>query len=168
MAKISRIPSMTILPRSSRFRRWTRRLALGAAAIVAITVWLGHEFPGWFIGRKSSAELMADIFQAPVKITDGNLRAAMKGVNKQAVALFIRSCDLPDDVERRLTNLVESEQVDRVTVPFIYYLYEMYGAPLTEDDQDVKTIGYDEPAETAAAGGPDLAGPGAHRHSRAR
>ena len=148
---------MTTLFHSTRLRRWMLRVSLGLALGVVIVVWLGHEFPGWFVGRKSSVELLADMFQAPVAITDENVRAAIKGVNKQAVALFIRSCDLPDDVERRLTDLVASDRIDRVTVPFVYYLYELYGAPVTADDEDVKPIGYDEPVDTPAVDGPGLA-----------
>ncbi|MGH7137817.1 MAG: alkaline phosphatase family protein, partial [Pirellulales bacterium] len=126
-------------------------------AAVAVVVWLGYEFPGWFGGRKSSVELLADLFHSPVEVTDDTIRAAAKGLNKRAATLFIRSCDLPDDVEGRLTALVAGERIDRVTVPFIYHLYELYGAPVTEDDEDLRAIGYDEPANQPEADGPGLA-----------
>ena len=80
---------------SNRLRRWLRRIALGLAAIVLLGVWIGYEFPGWFFNRKSSAELLTDLFESPVEITDSHVREAFKQVNKQAVVLFIRSCDLP-------------------------------------------------------------------------
>jgi hypothetical protein len=148
---------MTTVPKSLRWTQWLLRIAIGLTVIVAALVWLGHEFPGWFAGRRSSAEVLADIFQAPVEITDANTREAIKGINKQAVMLFIHSCDLHDDVKDRLCDLVESDHVDRITVPFVYHLYELYGAPITEDEVDVRGIGYDESAESAATDGPGLA-----------
>lgn len=148
---------MRQLFRSPRLRRWALRITLGMAMVVATVVWLGHEFPGWFVGRKSSAEVLADIFQAPAQITDDSIRSALKGINKQAVVLFIRSCGLPDEVETRLTDHVTGERVERVTVPFIYYLYELYGAPLNDDPDRLKEIGYDEPADAPSVDGPGLA-----------
>lgn len=143
--------------RSPRVRRWPLRIAVGLVVAMALVVWLGYEFPGWFVGRKSSLELLSDVFQAPVEITEESVQFALKRVNKEAVTLFIRSSDLPADVEDRLTALVASEQTDRVTLPFVYHLYELYGAPLTEDEQTIKAIGYDEPAEQPGADGPGLA-----------
>lgn len=147
---------MPTIPQSRRFQRWSLRIAIALVIIVAAAVWLGHEFPGWFVGRKSSAEVLADIFQAPVEITDDRIREAIKGVNKQAVVLFIGSCDLRDDVKERLCELVEGDRIDRVTVPFVYHLYELYGAPMTETEIELESIGYDEPADTPS-GGPGLA-----------
>jgi hypothetical protein len=142
---------------STRPKRWLRRSIITLATLLVLGVWLGHEFPGWFVARKSSVELLADLFQAPAEITNSRVRAALKSVNKQAVSLFIRSCDLPDDVEERLTTMVASERVDRVTVPFIYYLYEMYGAPATESEETLAGIGYDQHGAAPLADGPGLA-----------
>src|SRR3569623_55192 len=100
---------MPVRNSSNRPRRWLRRSAIALAAEVLLGVWLGHEVPGWFVGRKSSVELLADLFQAPVEITNSRLRTALKSGNKQAVSLFIRSCDLPNDVAGRLTAAVASE-----------------------------------------------------------
>lgn len=142
---------------SNRSRRWLRRSALALAALVVLGVWIGHEFPSWFVGRKSSVELLADLFNAPAEITDAQVRAALKGVNKQAVALFIRSCDLPDEVEQRLIATVVSERVDRVTAPFLFYLYELYGAPATASEETLAGIGYEESGASPLAEGPGLA-----------
>jgi hypothetical protein len=148
---------MTTVLKSRGFQRWALRIAIGLAIVVAALVWVGHEFPGWFVGRKSSAEVLADIFQAPVEITDDHIRQAIKGVNKQAVVLFIRSCELRDDVKDRLCDLVEGDHIDHVTVPFVYHLYELYSAPIAETEVDLRSLGYDEPAEAPSSGGPGLA-----------
>ncbi|HET6881432.1 MAG TPA: alkaline phosphatase family protein [Pirellulales bacterium] len=148
---------MATLARPGQLRRWLRRGALTAVIVVAALVWLGREFPGWFAGRKSSAELLADIFHAPVEITDDNVRAALRSVNKQAVILFIQSCNLDADVEGRLCRLVASDHVDRVAAPFVYHLYELYGAPVTTDKNELTGLGYDESADLPPADGPGLA-----------
>lgn len=142
--------------RSPQLRRWSGRIAGGLVAAAALVIWLGYEFPGWFVGRKSSVELLSDVFQAPAEITGASVQFAFKQINKEAVKLFILSCDLPADVEGRLTALVARERTDRVTLPFIYHLYEIYGAPVA-DDEAVAAIGYNEPADQPVAGGPGLA-----------
>ena len=148
-----------MLPRfkSRRVRRWLIGSVAALAVVVALGVWVGFQFPSLLEGRKSSVELLEDLFQVPVELTDEKARAALKGINKQAVVLFIRSCDLRDDVEGRLVGLVESDRIDRVTIPFVYHLYELYGSPVTSDDETLVALGYDEPSERPAAGGPGLA-----------
>lgn len=125
-------------------------------AFVVLGVWVGFQFPALWAGRKSSVELLEDLFQAPIELTDQNARAALKGINKKAVVLFLRSCDLREDVEGRLVGLVEGDRIDRVTIPFVYHLYELYGAPVTSNDDTLDGLGYDEPNDEPA-GGPGLA-----------
>jgi hypothetical protein len=80
-------------------------------------------------------------------------------VELKGVELFIRSCDLPADCKSRLVAMVRGEQFQDVTVPFVYYLYETYGAPVAEP-ADVSDLTYPPQGEAAAGdagGGPGLA-----------
>jgi hypothetical protein len=138
-------------------RRWLRRFAAALAVLVVAGVWMGYQFPGLVVGRKSSVELLADIFRAPGNVTRQKALAALKTINKAAVDGFIVACALPDDAQTRLVAMVHDERTESVTVPFVYYLYEMYGAPLTGDDDALADLSYGDDSPAAASGGPDLA-----------
>lgn len=148
---------MLSLLKSRRARRWLIGSIATLLVFVAAGVWVGFQFPSLLAGRKSSVELLGDLFQTPVELTDANARAALKTINKRAVVLFIRSCDLRDDVAGRLVALVESDRIDRVTLPFVMHLYELYGSPVTGDAEALESLAYDEPKDQAPAGGPGLA-----------
>ncbi|HEV3021790.1 MAG TPA: alkaline phosphatase family protein, partial [Pirellulales bacterium] len=148
---------MPTRPTSNSRRRWLRRAAAALALLVVAGVWVGYQFPGLFMGRKSSVELLADIFRAPVDVTRHNALAALKTINKAAVAAFVVSCALPDDAETRLVAMVRDERTEVVAVPFVYYLYEMYGAPVTSDADALADLGYGDDPPVEASGGLDLA-----------
>jgi len=145
------------MPTPSRRRRCLRRAAVGLALTLVAGVWIGYQFPGLVVGRKSSVELLADIFQAPVDLHRNSALELLKTINKTAVGGFVGACDLPDDAEARLLAMVHSERTEAVTVPFVFYLYEMYGAPVTDDAEELADLRYGEEQATESTGGLDLA-----------
>jgi hypothetical protein len=134
-----------------RSRRWIwRRLLVSLLIVVAGCVWLSYEFPSITAGRRSSAEILSSMFRAPVRVTDELAKEALTQVGKEAVVQFVRENDLPPDVEKRIIALVRSERVETVTLPFVYYLHELYGAPAEEEDQATHDLAYEETATPAA------------------
>ncbi len=83
-----------------------RRILLFLLAAVLLTVvlgvWITYQFPSLAAGRKSSVEVLEDLFKAPVVVTEENAQQALKDVSKDAAVVFIRACDLPADVEAAL------------------------------------------------------------------
>lgn len=139
--------------RSSRFV-WI--LVAGTVLFVVLGVWITHQFPSLTASPKTSVELLQDLFKFPVRMVENPISHIMNYVNKEGVVLFVRSSDLPADVEGRLVDMVNGERFRRVTVPFVYYLYYLYGAPRTSEEKMLVDLGYNESAEAER----EVAGPG--------
>ena len=69
----------------------------------------------------------------------------LKRINQAAVESFIRACDLPFDTEGRLRAMVRGERFEEVTIPFVFFLYELYGAPEQAEAVAISDLAYAEP-----------------------
>ena len=76
----------------------------------------------------------------------------LEHVNQAGVELFILACDLPSDAEGRLPDLVRGERFEEITVPFIFFLYELYGAPAQVEAVAVADLAYAETIELDQGG----------------
>src|SRR5262245_39246 len=118
-------------------------VAMAVLLTVVLGVWITYQFPSLAAGRKSSVEVLEDLFKAPVVVTEENAQQALKDVSKDAAVVFIHACDLPTDVEARLLAALRAPRLDAVTIPFIFHLYEMYGAPTKADPAELADLIYD-------------------------
>ena len=119
--------------RSKRLKRLLLFISISVVTLVVLGVAVSHQFPALTNGPKSSAEIMEILFKAPIRTVTAPSQYVLEHVERGAVELFIRSCDLPSDTEARLLAMLHSERFKEVTVPFIFYLYELYGAAATTD-----------------------------------
>lgn len=129
-----------------RLHRLLKWLLVGLVLLVILGVWVSQQFPALTSGPKSSTEILASVFKMPARRAGDLSGQLAKHVEREALELFIRSCDLPADSRQRLLSLVRGESFREVTVPFVYYLYETYGrgAAGPVDDGD---LAYAEPSE---------------------
>ena len=104
-------------------------LGLGVALFVFGGVWITHEFPSFIHGPKTSYEVLQALYRAPARAASFHLESALRFVGQEGIELFIQSSELPRDAEARLLMLVRGERFRDVDVPFLFYLYELYGAP---------------------------------------
>lgn len=134
-----------------RLRRFIRFSAVGVALLVVLGVGVAHQFPVLTHGPKSSVEILEGLFDAPADMVSESTEHILKHIKRKAVELFIRSCDLPSDAEGRLLAMVRGERFQEVTVPFVFYLHELYGAPVTTEAAPVDDLAYAEPIEPEPA-----------------
>lgn len=131
-----------------------RRAALLLGVLVVGGVLVSRQCPALTNGPKSSTEMLASLFAAPVSLTANAARFALGRVSQEAVVAFLRVLDAPADVKARAIALVSSDSFDRVTTPFVLYLYDLYGAAAVADDVATADLAY---AEAAA---PESTSPG--------
>ena len=117
------------------------------ALLVALGVWVSQQFPALTNGPKSSTEILEGLFKAPAQMVVQPRAYIVEHVNQSAVELFVRACDLPSDVESRLLGLVRGETFEEVTVPFVFFAYELYGAPAQAQLSAVGDLAYAEAIE---------------------
>jgi hypothetical protein len=145
-------------------RRSWQRVALGLALFLVLGVGISHQFPALTGGPRSSAELLEELFEAPVRLAIDPARFFMARAGSEAVVLFVRSCDLPPAAEGRLVAHLEGETFRRRTLPFLFYLYELYGAGMSVEASELEELAYAEPlpeppgeaAREEERGGPGL------------
>ncbi|MEE8155515.1 MAG: alkaline phosphatase family protein, partial [Phycisphaerales bacterium] len=127
--------------------------------LVILGVWVSHQFPALTNGPKSSAEILETLFKTPDRTVTASRKFVLKHIKQEAVELFIKSCDLPPDTEKRLLVMLGGEQFTEVTVPFVFYLYELYGAPVTTEAVETDDLAYaEETIEPGAQAGKDRPG----------
>ncbi len=136
--------------KSGRLRRLCRLLLVGVVLFVVLGVWITHQFPGLTERRKTSLELLEDLFRIPFQMVEDPARVVLSRAKREAAEVFIKSTDLPDDVETRLVDLIHQRRFREVTVPFVSYLYDLYGAPVGADAQALASLRYDEPPAAVA------------------
>ena len=119
-----------------RPRLWIRIIAGSLLAFVVLGVWITRQFPSLTSSPKTSVELLEDLFSKPVREVVGGAGVVIDRVKLEAVALFIRASDLEEDVEGRLLSMVRGDQFTETTVPFIFYLYELYGTSLDAEAKE--------------------------------
>jgi hypothetical protein len=136
--------------------RFLRFLLLGIVLFLILGVWVSREFPALTNGPRSSVELIEGLFEAPRGIRRDAARYLLNRVKREAVVVFINSCDLRADQRKRLVAMVRGEQFQNVTVPFVYYLYELYGSPALAEPRLEDDLAYAEPPPQPARGGPGL------------
>ena len=103
-------------------------------------------------GPKSSAEILEGLFRTPARMVARPRAYILEHVNQAGVELFILACDLPSDAEGRLLDLVRGERFEEITVPFIFFLYELYGAPAQVEAVAVADLAYAETIELDQGG----------------
>jgi hypothetical protein len=121
------------------------------ALFVVVGVWVTHELPWLTKGPKSSAEILEGLLRAPAQMASEPKQYVLKQIKREGVELFIRSCDLPSDAEGRLLAMIRGERFEEVTVPFVFYLHELYGAPVTTEAVAINDLGYAEPKKPVQA-----------------
>ena len=142
--------------KSARYSRLFRYTAGGIVLFLVLGVWISHQFPALTNGPKTSAELLAALFKAPVEIPKDAAKYAIGRVEKKAVVAFVQLCDAPEDVKGRVIQLVNGERFDEITAPFVFYLYELYAAPALANDDSMEDLAYAENAVPAKDGGPGV------------
>src|SRR5262245_10230230 len=110
----------------TRVRRLIGLTAIGIALFLLLGVSISQQFPALTNGPKSSAELIQAIFKAPIEIPANAAEYALTRVKKDAVTAFVEFLDVPPEVKARVIRLVQGDQFDELTAPFVYYLYELY------------------------------------------
>src|SRR5262245_14500418 len=101
----------------TRAKRWVRITVVCLALFLVIGVWVSQQFPSLTNGPKSSAELIAAIFKAPIEIPANAAEYAIKRVKKDAITGFVELLDAPDEVKGRVIQLVQGDRFDEVTAP---------------------------------------------------
>lgn len=129
-----------------RLRRLLKWLSVCLALAVILGVWVSQQFPAWTNGPKSSTEILSMLFTMPARAARDVSGYVAGYVQREAVEVFIRSCDLPADSQERLLAMVRGEQFRDVTVPFVYYLYDSYG-PAATGSAEFSDLAYAEPPE---------------------
>lgn len=119
---------------------------------VALGVWVTHQSPALTNGPKSSVEILESLFEAPARMVSEPTEYVLQHIKWEAVELFIRSCDLPSDAEGRLLAMVRGERFKEVTVPFVFFLYELYSAPAKAEAITINDLAYAEAVEPAQTG----------------
>ena len=142
--------------KNKRLRRWLRWSGVGIVLFVILGVWIAQQFPALTSGPKTSVELLQHLFKAPIHMVANPAEYLLRRVGKEAVVTFIVSCDLPADTEGRLSSMVRGEGFEDATIPFVYYLYELYGAPVTTGTGNVADLAYAEPTSQVEAESPGL------------
>ena len=142
----------------TRVRLAARWIAIAVALFVILGVWVTHQFPSLTASPRTSVELLESLFKAPARMVAEPVKYVIDRVKREAVVHFIRSSDLPSAAEGRLVAMVRGERFKEVTVPFVFYLYELYGTSLKADEGALAGLAYAEPARKAEAGEKD-AGP---------
>ena len=135
-----------------QLRRLVGALAGTLLLLVAAGVWVAQQFPALTNGPKSSVEILEGLFKNPVRTVAQPRNYIFERVNQAAVELFIRACDLPADAEGRLLDLVRGDHFDEVTTPFVFLLYELYGAPAQAEAVTVDDLAYAETVEPDESG----------------
>ena len=134
------------MPRK-QLRRLFATFIAGLILLVVLAVWVAGQFPALTNGPKSSAEILEGLFKAPANMVTRPGDHILEHINQAAVELFIRACDLPADAEGRLLDLVRGDRFEEVTVPFVFFLYELYGAPEQAEAGNVSDLAYAETIE---------------------
>ncbi len=137
------------MPRK-QLRRLFATFIAGLILLVVLGVWVAGQFPALTNGPKSSAEILEGLFKTPANIVTRPGDHILEHINQAAVELFIRACDLPADAEGRLLDLVRGDRFEEVTVPFVFFLYELYGAPRQTEAGNVSDLAYAETIEPEA------------------
>ncbi|MCH8151460.1 MAG: alkaline phosphatase family protein [Planctomycetes bacterium] len=143
---------------SKRPQRLFLLIATAVVLVATLGVWVSHQFPALTNGPKSSAEMLEGLFKTPARMVTASTKYIFKHIEQRAVELFIRSCGLPPDTEGRLLAMVRGERFEEVTVPFVFYLYELYGAPATTQAVAIADLDYEEPIEPEQQAGKDRPG----------
>ncbi len=130
-----------------RLQRIFLSISATVVLLVILGVWVSHQFPALTNGPKSSAEMLEILFETPIRSVTAPTKYVLKHIEQEAVELFIRSCDLPPDTEARLLAMVRGERFAEVTVPFVFYLYELYGATAAAEEVATADLAYAEPIE---------------------
>ncbi|NQT85799.1 alkaline phosphatase family protein, partial [bacterium] len=137
-----------------RLRRLAKLAAVCIGLFLVLGVWVSHQFPALTHGPKSSVELLEGLFTTPTQAVEDVSQYVLTHAELKGAELFVQSCDLPADCESRLMAMLRGERFQEVTVPFVYTLYELYGAPVTEPEA-ISDLAYPEggePAPSVAAG----------------
>ncbi len=127
-----------------------RFFVLGVVVFVVLGVLISHQFPGLISTPKTSLELLEEIFSAPFKSGEYVARLAAR---EAVVVLFVKDSGLDKDVENRVVASLRSEKFRAETVPFLYYLFSMYGAERDADEPTLAELAYEEPPVVARSGG---------------
>ena len=131
--------------KAGRPRRILRCAAIGMVLFVVLGVWISQQFPALTHGRKSSVELLQAVFKAPISMPVDAAQYVFKRVKKEAAVLFVNSCDIPAETRDRVVAMIRGERLETVTVPFVYHLYELYGAPAAGAPESMADLAYAEP-----------------------
>ena len=124
-----------------------RRVALGLVLFLVLGVGVSHQFPALTGGPRSSAELLEDVFEVPFRLALDPAQFLLERAGEEAVVLFVQSCDLPAATKGRLEAHIQGEALKKRTVPFLFYLYELYGAGGSVKPGELADLAYAEPAE---------------------
>ena len=83
-------------------------LFIGATVVLVVIlgVWVSHQFPALTNGPKSSAEMLEALFKTPIRTVTASTDYVLKHIEQEAVKLFVKSCDLPPETEKRLLEMV--------------------------------------------------------------
>lgn len=150
---MDRTPEGWVIP--FRLGRFLRLVLPAMAVVVILGVWVSHEFPSLTSGPRSSVELLEAIFSAPRNIRLDASRYLFGRAKRDAVVLFVHSCDLRPGQRERLVSMVRGESFQDVTVPFLYYLHELYGSS-SAGEGPLDDLAYAEPPQVPAGNGPGL------------
>ena len=144
------------IAKRARYTRLFRFIAGGILLFLVLGVWISHQFPALTNGPKTSAELLRGLFKAPIEMPADAAKYALTRVKRDAVVRFVQLLDAPADVKTRVTQLVQGEQFDEITAPFVLYLYELYAAPAFAGSNETADLAYAEQAEPAATQTPGV------------
>lgn len=133
-------------PRCRRWPGWVVLALLLALGVVAV-----RQFPGLMRLPQGAAELLEELYPAPVSFAADAARFLAERLGEEGVVLFIRACGLPEETRERLIAHVRGEGFGQRTIPFVFYLYDLYGAALAVQPEELTDLAYAEAPESEPA-----------------
>ncbi len=143
---------------------WTprRTVTVVVAAVVVVLAGLALRDPS-LPPPRTTGEIFDEIFDAPGRAAVEPAKALATAALREGLIAFIMGADLPDEGARdRLVAHVRDGTFEETTVPFLFYLRDLYGDIAASTDGEHADLAYDAPAPDEpgddGAGGDDDGG----------
>jgi hypothetical protein len=130
-------------PSTRSFRRILGLVVLAGIAVVAIVADRCSNLPA----ARTSRELVREIYGASKDVVVEPMKALAKKALREGLVVFIESVELPDaGASARLVAHVRNGTFERTTVPFLFYLRDIYGNIAEAESGEHRDLAYAGPA----------------------
>lgn len=132
-------------------RRWAM-ISGGVVSVLVLAVAAGQWVPALTGGPVSSTEALRAMFSAPAQLARVGLDELRERYTVGSLEAFVIANRLPDDAEQRLLAMIRDDSLFDVDLPFVYHLYDVYGATAAVEDEDLVGLEYDDDVSVPATG----------------